>query len=318
MKGKKDKKVEEVVDISTLPRLSQITCSLIPNFKNNDRIFKILENIYKNPAKNLKFICRDQIVDYAKENSIFIPSEEQVEINSDQLAKSAIKMIFDKALPQMKDKKDLFDRIAEFENKKTEESSPSKKEERDKITSSKNKDKGKAPVKGKGVVSEPDTPPKYDEKVLELIVLFYNYPLNKDEYNAWDNENEFLNYVFMLNETDDLIVEVVPEVEYDKKGNPIVKKEVKKEKEDPNLLLMQKLFKPVSVFPEEIYQELLIEKNKSAKDSNKRFTFFDNVDFSFYPVDPTRDSTIAFHDDLVSICDFLHSNSLKYRLVRKS
>jgi len=76
---------------------------------------------------------------------------------------------------------------------------------------------------------------------------------------------------------------------------------------------MQKLFKPVSVFPEEIYQELLIEKNKSAKDSNKRFTFFDNVDFSFYPVDPTRDSTIAFHDDLVSICDFLHSNSLKYR-----
>ena len=66
------KNPKEVIDLATLPQVTMATSLLLLDFKNNDRRLKIIEAMVKQPDKILKIISRDHIMDYAKENKIFV------------------------------------------------------------------------------------------------------------------------------------------------------------------------------------------------------------------------------------------------------
>ena len=71
MKGKK----KEEVDFATLPKANMIAASLILDFKNPNKKFKILEAFYKNGTSDnssVHFITREHIIEYAKGAGIYI------------------------------------------------------------------------------------------------------------------------------------------------------------------------------------------------------------------------------------------------------
>ena len=91
------------------------------------RRFKLLENIYKNPNKLIRLICRENIIEFAKERGIYVEPvinkkdpnpPEPKEITSEELAKSVSELIIDKSIPVMKDKKALIDKIEELKKQK--------------------------------------------------------------------------------------------------------------------------------------------------------------------------------------------------------
>ena len=122
MKNKPKDKKEEVIDFSTLPKINYATALLLLNFKNHslnqERRFKILESLYKTTHKLLKLICREQIIEFAKEKEIFKESDQRKEINADELAKAAAAIILDRSVPPMKEKKALMDLIEQKKKEK--------------------------------------------------------------------------------------------------------------------------------------------------------------------------------------------------------
>ena len=99
------KKAKETVDINSLPQVSQTVASILLNFKTSEKKYKLIETFYKFPEKELKLISREEIIQYAKDQKIYIdPNEgkkpakgeqppEPKPISPAELAKAAKKLI---------------------------------------------------------------------------------------------------------------------------------------------------------------------------------------------------------------------------------
>lgn len=298
------------VDMTNLPKVNTSITSLILNFENPERRFKILENIFKNPHRLGRLITRESIIEYAKETKIFVePVEnkkdpnppEKRDINSEELAKAFFKLLQDKSVPFMVEKKAFLDKIEE-----------TKKLKEDAIAALNNP----LPVKpkpGDKKKQEPVNPddiiiPELDNLATEFIVILYNYPLNNNELTALQQENVILNHVLLLKEIDEFVEEPKEEVVAGKKPAPV--KDVKPSNE---ILLMQKHFHVPTREPDAIFQELLLTKYRSSKKSPLRFTFFEKMDFSYKINEETKKDTItSFQDDYISKMNMISRSFLHY------
>jgi hypothetical protein len=178
--NKKDK--EEVIDFSVLPKINIVTNLIIPNFKqhplNQERRFKILENLFKSQHKIVKFIAKEQIIEYAKEKEIFKESEQRKEISKEELSKAASLLIQDKGVPAMKEKKALIDLIAERKKQKEDATIAWANAQNQPIDPKKKVDP-KAPK----LVNPDDIQiPVLDESATEMVIVLYNFPLSDEEY----------------------------------------------------------------------------------------------------------------------------------------
>ena len=70
------KKGKETVDLSQLPPVTETISSVIFNFETNDKKLKIIESFYKMPEKEMKMISREEIINYAKDQKIYIDPAE--------------------------------------------------------------------------------------------------------------------------------------------------------------------------------------------------------------------------------------------------
>jgi hypothetical protein len=317
-KGKK----EEVIDLTNLPKINVTTSSLLLNFKNQERRFKLLENIFKNPDKIFRFISREQIIEFAKENKIYIDPEEgkkpnpkdppieKREINSEELAKAAAGVIIDRSVPLMKDKKALLEKIEELKKQKEEAI-----QQRDNPQPVDPKAKAKPADKKGAVPVNPDDIiiPVIDEFNTDLAIVFYNYPLNKQEYLNLEQEKVVLNHLMYVRETDEFIEEPKEEVQLDKNGKPIKAAEKKDAKPSNDIIQMQKYFALPNLEIEHIYRDLLSTKQNSDKNSLLRLTFFENFDFSFKIYEETKkDTIITFQEDYAIKMNIINRSYLTY------
>jgi hypothetical protein len=197
MKKGKDKK-EEVIDISTLPKINYVTNLLLLNFKNSnlnqERRTKILDSLYKTSHKLVKLICREQIIDFAKEKEIFKETDQRKEINTEELAKAAAAIIIDRSIPPMKEKKAFLDLI---ETKKKEKEDATIAWNNPQPVDPKAKPNPKAP---KLVNPDEIIVPVLDETATELMIVFYNYPWSEAEYQAFEKEKLCLNSITLIND----------------------------------------------------------------------------------------------------------------------
>ena len=264
MKGKGKK---EEVDFSTLPKANIFVSTLMLDFKNPETKYKIFETFYKNGTNDplVHFITREHIIDYAKEAKIYIdptegkkqqpkdaPPIEKKDITAEELAKACLGLINERSIPPRKEKKVIIDKIAELTKQKeeSEEYYKSVQNTEKSVESTKNKkDKKKPEVKKPKNDKAPPKPeeiiiPEFNDDKVEMIAIFYNYPINDVEYKALCevtnefNDNLSINLVSLYIDIDEYIEPVV-EVVYDKKGKPIQSKEAKLTQEQ---ILMQKYF----------------------------------------------------------------------------
>lgn len=198
MKAKKTDKKDEVVDISNLPKINVVTSSILLNFKNQERRSKLLEILYKSTNPVIKIICRENIIDFAKEKGIFVETPTKKEPNEEEFAKALSSLILDKSIPVMREKK------ASME--KNEEQKKLKEELINLINNPPPVDPKKPPnpKDKKKEIQNPD-----DIKILsnedfennaDLMLLFYNFPLTTNEYKALENEKQNLNLFLLINE----------------------------------------------------------------------------------------------------------------------
>ena len=123
---------KEQIDISTLPEVNTFTSSVIFNFQNQDRRLRIIEAFVKQPEKTIKMISREEIIQYAKDQKIYVdpaegkkpakgePAPEHKEITSEELAKSASLFIKENSVQFRKEKKDFLDNIENLKKQKEE------------------------------------------------------------------------------------------------------------------------------------------------------------------------------------------------------
>jgi len=102
---------KEVVDISTLREVVTCITSLLLDFQNNDCRLKILESFIKSPEKKLKAISREEIIQYAKVQKIYVdpakgkkpnknePPPEHKEITPKELPKAAKLLVQENSIP---------------------------------------------------------------------------------------------------------------------------------------------------------------------------------------------------------------------------
>jgi hypothetical protein len=308
----KAKKKDEQIDFTQLPKINIVTNTLLLNFVNNERRFKVLEQIYKNPHKLVRFIPRDHIVDFAKEQKIFIepvikpkdPNPPELrDINAEELAKAAALLIQDRSVPVMREKKTFMELIEERKKQKEEATAiwnnpppvdPKKKNDGK---------KQKEPVNPDDIVV-----PILDEFQTDMIIVFYNYPLNESEYMELTKEKIALNHVMLLNETDPLI-----EVPIDDPNDKTKKPAVKDTKPSNEVLLMQKLFQIPNKPAADIYNELQNTKYYSDKMSLARCTYFEQWDFAFkFNEELKKDSFVLFQEDLLNRLNYVNKTYLNY------
>jgi hypothetical protein len=313
--GPKNKK-EDLVDITTLPKINIVTTSIILHFENLDRRFKLLENIYKTPHKLIRFISREQIIEYAKEQKIFVePVEnkkdpnppEKREINSEELAKASSGMILERSIPVMKEKKALMEKIEELKKQKEEATviwnNPPPEDPKKKL---KPGEKKKEPINPDDIII-----PVIDEQGTELVIVFYNYPLDNKEYTSLVvNEKVNLNYIQYLRETDPLIEEHKEEIIDPKTKKPIIQKEIKPTNE---MILMQKYFSihQLAKDPLQLFNNLLATKYRSEKSSLLRNTYFDKSDFSYKVIEEgtvKKDSITNFQEEFINKVQIINKN----------
>jgi len=198
MKGKKDKK-DEIVDISTLPKINVVTNSIILNFKNQERRSKLLETMYKATNPIIKIIFRENIIDFAKEKAIFVETPTKKEPTEDDLAKAVVGLVLEKSIPVMKEKK--------LAMEKNEEQKKLKEELINLINNPPVVDPKKPvnPKDKKKEIQNPDDIKITSEEEFannaDLMLLFYNYPLTTTEYRAMENEKQVLNEVLLISES---------------------------------------------------------------------------------------------------------------------
>lgn len=288
------KKQEEIIDISSLPQINLFTSSIFPQFNWNERKFKLLENLYRATFKNIRFICREQMIEFAKEKGIFIdetdykknPNAERKEMTAIEYAKTYISIIQDRCIPVMKEKKVLIEKIEELTKLKE-----------DLIYKINNPepqiDNKKLKPDGKNKKEEIQNPndiiiPTINEYETDLVIIFLNYPSSKLEMETLISNEYYINSMFLINETD-LYIEPVDDPK-DKK------KEKKEAKPAADIQVLQKYFiniKDKSYI--DLYHELLEYKINSPPSNLMRNTFFDKIDFSYQPnEDPKLDNLMTF------------------------
>lgn len=278
------KKNEEVVDLSTLPTINTITSSLLLDFNWQERRFKILENIYKSASKNLSFITRDQLIDFAKEKTIFVdetdykknPNAERKEPTNEELAAAFQAIVIDRSIPLMKDKKILLDKIDEL--RKQKEELINKLNNPEPILD--NKKKQPDPKKKKDEITNPDDIiiPTMNEYDTDLIICFLNYPVNEMELKALEAINTGFNNITLIKDLDPYVepVEEIVDPKDKKKQAP------KQEKISPEVLQMQKLFSLYKdINYKELYSSLQHTKMTSGTSSFLRNCFMEELDFTY-------------------------------------
>ena len=326
MKGKK----KEEVDFATLPKANMIAASLILDFKNPNKKFKILEAFYKNGTSDnssVHFITREHIIEYAKGAGIYIdPTDtkkpakdkdavpvEKKEITPEELAKDTVMLINDKSVNIRWDKKVILDKIEEAKAQLEEsekywaaQGSPiPTSNENEKDTKKKKPEPKDNKKKNDKVPPKPEeiTIPPFIDDNIEMLVVFYNYPINEEEYialNTYKNETDdkvSLQLISLLVDIDEYTPPKV-EVVLDKKGNPVKPKEVKVSND---VLAMQKYFatpsilstpqpntgtdnttneSPAEMSMSDIYDRLKETRNNSEKGTSMRSTTFERADFT--------------------------------------
>ena len=314
------KNPKEVIDISTLPQVTMATSSLLLDFKNNDRRLKLIEAMFKMPDKILKLLSREHIMDYAKENKIYVdplegkkpnpkdPPVERKEITPEELAKAAVGLINDSSVQYRKDKKALLDSIEALKKQKEEataywENPPPQ--------DPKKKPDKKAPPQPNDIII-----PVIDEMDTEYLVVLYNYPLNEKEYAALEKEGLVLNSVNLLTEVEDVIEEPKPEAVADPKAKkaPAQKADASKAVTDNAILKYFAIPTIPDYSPQNIFDILYKGKLNSDKTSKMRSTLFDKSDFAFrQSSDPKKTYFNIYQDEFVEKMKQVNRFYLLYR-----
>jgi len=159
---------------------------------------KLLEGLYKSASPLIRLICRENLIEMAKEKGIFVETPTRKEPNEDELAKTAYLVIIDKSIPVMREKK------ANME--KNEENKKLKEELIFKINNPEPVDAKKPPPKvdKKQVVTNPDeikiiSDEEFCDNV-DLYIIFYNYPQTPEEFKSLENEKIYLNHTLLTRE----------------------------------------------------------------------------------------------------------------------
>lgn len=310
---KSNTKKKDDVDINTLPKINIVTTSVLLDFKNAEKRFKLLESIYKTSDKTLKLVTREQIIEYAKETKIYIDPEdgkkpnpkdppiEKREINADELAKAASLLITDRSVPLRKDKKTLLDKIEELKKQKEEATVIWNTPPAEVKVKPKPGDKKKEPINPDDIVI-----PVVDEYETEMIVVLYNYPIEEKEYLSLSRENVILNNIFHYTDTEEIVEP--PKEETTKKN--VNTKEAKPTNEMAQML---KYFVNYGLDTKKIFTELKKVKYRSDKLSTVRFTLFDSYtnDANDINVD-NMNIPFNFHEFFVNKMKGLCRNFLSY------
>lgn len=285
MKGKKK---EETVDVTNLPKINTFTASIIFSSENIEKRYKLLDTIQKSNHKFVRLITRENLIEFAKEKGFFIePAEnkkdpnpvEKRDINSEELAKSAAAIITDRSIPMMRDKKALLDKIEELKKQKEEAIFA-----RDNPQPVDPKKPAKPADKNKAAPVNPDDIiiPVIDEFAVDLAVVFYNYPLDKEEAHALEKEQTALNHLLFLKDVDEFIPAEEPKEEVNL--DPKAKKQAAPAKDAKgaanDTALLQKHFSAPPKNAEEIFFELKKTKYLSQNNSLLRLIYFDIWEFT--------------------------------------
>ena len=202
-------KQKEQIDISTLPEVITCITSILLDFKNNDRRLKLIESMLKTPEKTLKLLSREEIIQFAKEQKIYIdpaegkkpnknePAPEHKEITAKELAKAFKLKISEESIAFKKKKKNLLDNIEQLKKQKEESIEYYKNPPQ---IDPKNKGKEKKPPLPEEIII-----PVLNEYEFDYLPIVYNYPLNEEELKEIDKENILLNNVIIVNEGEDVI-----------------------------------------------------------------------------------------------------------------
>ena len=126
------KKGKETIDVSQLPPVKETISSIIFKFEANDKKLKIIESFFKMPEKELKMISREEIIQFAKDQKIYVdpaegkkpakgePPIEHKPITPQELAKATRMLIDENSVQFRKNKKDLLDSIESLKKQKEE------------------------------------------------------------------------------------------------------------------------------------------------------------------------------------------------------
>jgi len=286
MKGKKK---EDTVDITNLPKINIMNASLVFRSENIEKRYKLLDTIHKANHKFVRLITRENLIEFAREKGIFVeaaenkkdpnPTEKR-EINAEELAKSAAAIITDRSIPMMRDKKALMDKIEELKKQKEEAIFA-----RDNPVPVDPKKPAKPADKNKPASVNPDDIiiPVINEFAVDLAVVFYNYPLGKEEAHALSKEYIAINHLLFLKDVDEYIPPEEPKEEVNL--DPKAKKPAAPAAKDPkgavnDTAFLQKYFSAPPKNAEEIFFELKKAKYLSEKNSLLRLIYFDNWEFT--------------------------------------
>ena len=287
---------KEQIDISTLPEVNTFTSSVIFNFQNQDRRLRIIEAFVKQPEKTIKMISREEIIQYAKDQKIYVdpaegkkpakgePAPEHKEITSEELAKSASLFIKENSVQFRKEKKDFLDNIENL--KKQKEEAISYWENPPEVDPKKKPDKKNVPLKPEEIII-----PEVNDYDVDYTVVLFNYPLNGDEYAAMEKEGLVLNNVNLITEGPD-VVEEVKEEEVDPKKAAAAKKNAPKDAGKPvsdNALIKNYSYKE-NFNPNEVFDNLYEAKAKSDSLSKMKETLFQKTTFNFKNIDDPKNT----------------------------
>ena len=300
------KKGKETVDLSQLPPVTETISSVILNFETNDKRLRLIESFYKMPEKEMKMISREEIIQFAKDQKIYVdpaegkkpakgePPIDHKPITSQELAKAAKLLIEENSVQYRKNKKDLLDNIENLKKQKEEAVTYWAAQAEAAAKDPKKKPDKKTPPKPEEIII-----PEIKEYDLEYLVVLYNYPLNAEEFIEMEKENIILNNVREIKEVADY---VPPEdkaldssMNADKKGAPPKKaanppKDAGKPVNDAQIL--KNFYEPTTInpeyTPENIYNTLYKAKMTLSSNSKMRNCLLDKAEFSFRMLDDPK------------------------------
>ena len=300
------KKGKETVDISQLPTVTETISSVILNFETNDKRLRLIESFYKMPEKELKMISREEIIQFAKDQKIYVdpaegkkpakgePPVDHKPITSQELAKAAKLLIEENSVQYRKNKKDLLDNIENLKKQKEESVAYWAAQAEAIAKDPKKKPDKKTPPKPEEIII-----PEVKEYDLEYLVVLYNYPLTPEELVEMEKENIILNNIREIKEVADY---VPPEdkaldssMSADKKA-PAPKKPANAPKDAGKPVSDAQILKYFTeatninpeFTPEKVYNSLYKAKMNLRSDSKMRNCLFDKAEFSFRTLEDAK------------------------------
>ena len=314
---------KEVIDLTTLPEVNTAITSLLFNFQNNDRRLKIIECLFKTPDKIVKLLSREHIMDYAKDNKIYVdptegkkpnpkdPPIEKKEITPEELAKAAAGLITESSVQFRKDKKTFLENIDALKKQKEEAiaywdnpppQDPKKKPDK------------KAPPQPNEIII-----PVIDEMDTEYLVVLYNYPLTSKEYAALEKEGITINNVHLLNEVDDVLEEKseIADQSTTKGKKPAPAKgaaDANKPVTDNQILKYFAIPNIQNYSAKGVYDTLFNAKLSGSTTSLMRHTLFDEGEFAFRNMDdPKKTYYNVYQDEFVERMKLINRFYMLYK-----